>query len=933
MKKLLSIVLSLMLLLSGLAMPAMAEEETVAATEEALLSEEEQNSLREEFKLLEVLGLTYDFSKAHTEMSRVELAVLVSSLGGFPQTDSGEAVYSDVPRRHWGFAAVNTAIINGCMTGKTEYLFEPELTATVVDGLRVMLGLLGYSTIAEELDWDDSHCVDQARRAGLLKGISLDMTGNLTPYIMAKLFVNALELPVVKFYSMADGNALYQTDGDTRYITQRFGCYFKKGTVNGVENFALAGYQAPGRGRILIDTRSYSTGGHDWIDYAGESVKYIADGDEDNARVIYMMVVDNEDTLVVNAEDIILYENYQLSYLVNEKSKTINVARNCKILLNGAEISRYDERDFMPLAGGLRLKDINGDGAYDLVFITYILYYRVAGANEEGYLNDGFTGLQTQLEGNEITCVDGGRVVDFDSVTNGAVIAVMPNAITYTADSFPMTDNSAVTKVKLDVTARSVEGQVNLCSADSCVLGEVEYSYSAYFQKLAELYIGYPKLSSTTTLYLDDAGKIVAMKTASQFTSPGSGIRYGYLLDVGKTPGLDAKYAFKMIVDTATEQVMECADTFYMNDVRNPSTLNNIVGLYVNGEVVPQLVAYRLDAEGKISRLYMAVDRVNATIIGLNGEEMTNLDCGDETYPGYDAEKFALNYTASSTEYRASFAHRYIIADDAVVFVVPENRTNTKLYKVTNGNYFTVGGRYPVAIYDVDDNYYIHSMVVDSKQGSTGRVAYSLWDGAVSYMVSGKVKTIIDEEPREAIETKSSLVSSLTFSAYTEASLVPESETLKDTDTYYSRYNGTAWTDLMPGDVIQIAKNEMGEVIGFRTVFRYQDLYKTDGSVNCQELGTSQVDASIYNTVGIVQKILGDGSVIYNVDPEGKSNGIRLAREKGMERAYSRGKVRVFIYNSDKGKVTTGALSDVQIGDVVMVRSELGAACEMFVYR
>jgi len=123
------------------------------------------------------------------------------------------------------------------------------------------------------------------------------------------------------------------------------------------------------------------------------------------------------------------------------------------------------------------------------------------------------------------------------------------------------------------------------------------------------------KLKSSVKLYLDKYSRIVF----HEFTGDESG-HYGYLINVKKSNGIDGKVDVRMLDETGQVGVYSFSDKVnvtYPSDVYSVSmnerrlvageSITNISGIVSeNGEVMPQLVKYSLDSEGRINTFKLA---------------------------------------------------------------------------------------------------------------------------------------------------------------------------------------------------------------------------------------------------------------------------------------------------------------------------------------
>ncbi|MFA7636856.1 MAG: S-layer homology domain-containing protein, partial [Monoglobales bacterium] len=932
-KRLLTLLLFLILVITS-SFTALADDvENEGSTG---LSASEQVAIENEFKVLDAIGLKFDYSKAFEPLSRIELAEIAIKMYNVPIITNGNAFFADVPLKHWGFDIVNTVASYGLMSGDSEYMFLPEKKASFNDGIKTLMGLLGYMKLGSQVGWSDAEYISRARQIGILKNIEVPKNNEITMYTLAKMFVNMLDKPVLEAESVVGQEVNFKTDKNNDYLKARFGFYNKTGVVQAANFAALRGNDKLSENKVKIDDLIYNANGVDYSNFLGYTVHIIADSDiTDSPNILYCDQAKSVEEVFINAEDIKSFSDYCMQYYENGNLEKVYIDTRCQVVLNGSTRNVYDENDLKPLAGSVKFVDADGDGNFELVFVTSILYYRVGGIYRDDLLKDSITNNTVNLKDVKVSCFQDGKETDIYSLSRGAIIAVMPDALIYSS-TVPSADNTNMKKLKVDVVTSNVTGKLSAVSENSCIIEGQSYKYSKYIKALiAGAYLSRPQFNDENTLYLNSEGIVVLSDRVSEAAS-GSRL-YGYLIKVSFPRRAESNAFIKLYTHTGEMKSFETAETFFINDVRTAvDDISTTRQLFVNGEVKPQFVSYKLDNEGKIKYLYLAKNRVDSQVSDVNGNLITNPYYQESGYVGYDEDEFSLNYKAASGYYRPSyFDHKYEVAEDTVIFIIPNNIEDEDLFKIVTPAYFKSAKRYPIYVYDVDENYRIKNMVIDYTTGAENKdLNYSLNDGIVSYIIQDKWNVFSNDEEKIAQKALGYTIQNLNFQNYIETNLIASRSDMTNQDTTYKKpeYIGIAWADLMPGDVIQVEFDDYGEVERFRIIFRYSDLYDGDGNVVCKVVNNNTTSASsMYNTVGIVKRVFSDGSFVYNIDPAGNASGMYLVREFPL--SYNRGKIRVFIYDKDKNYITTGSLIDVKEGDAVFVRSEYGAACEVFIYR
>lgn len=896
----------------------------------------------DEFAMLKLIGTTLDLSNPEKTITRAELAKYAVELSKIPVKASAEPMFSDVPKKHWAYGIISTAVENGLMSGANGERFAPDSAATVMDGGRALLYLLGYS-FGIEAGWTNYDYINCVRETGLTSGIK---DGELTYRAFAKMIVRMLELPIVRVGSISGKGVFYDTDKEMTYLRHNYKMIIKKGRVESVGDTSLIGFDAVSDNRIKIDGIIYIVNGIKCAQYLGDTVKFaMRDTNDDPAEILCIWSLNKSDDVIIDAEDIVSYKNRIMEYCDGEsgRKKIIEAGLNCQVILNGHRVKEYNENDFKPLAGHVRFSDCDGDGEYDIVFITSILYYWVNSFSEDRAISDKLTGERILLDNAQLTCSRENKPASPSEIKSGSILAVLPDTLIY-SNGFILPGDVRYVEAEILKDIRA-EGKITSIDSDGCEIGGTYYEYSAYFKKLMEnKYISAPGVNFAGTFYLNEKKEIIAASSSS-YAGFGSerAINYGYLLGISRDKGLSDVPIFKLIDEKAQAVVYKGADKFYLNEVKSEySDLIRDARIFSGGEAVKQLITYKLNSEGNIKQMYTARDYTSARIKNADGTETDNPYYNLRGYYGYDEENFSLNFKSAAARYRASLNHQYTPDENTLVFIVPSDPNRTEKYKVGGREVFVSDNVYPISVYDASSSFTIGVAVIDSglsAGGLTKDLIINAWSGLTSFMIDEIGKTMVEGEQTTVLKGVSYECKNGFSTAMRRYSLTAAEKELTDTDTKYtSNYHGMKWEELEPGDVIHYQLDDSGAVERFRVVFRYRDLYSPDGKLNRRELNSPEPTVTLYMVCASIEKVLSDGSFVFNVSATGGASGIRVGRA-GPTLAYGNSTdpalkgFRVFIFDKKREKVIIGSAKDIEEGDDAYIRCESGEVVEVFIYR
>lgn len=904
-KRIISVLLALILTLAMLPAAVMAEEA--------------------EFPIFDALGITIDLGESD-EITRYELAKLVIDIANLEITTEGKAVYVDVSEKHWAFPEINTVTSYGYMNGLSNMTFQPDAKASIADVAQVLMNMLGYGNFGKQANWTTADYYVKARNIGLLKGVSAT-GGNINASALKQMVANMLSKNIVTVTSVGSDGVKFVVDNEITYLQSVYGYCFKEGKVQAVGKSAITGSNEVSNGKIKISGTTYKAANKDYSSYLGYDVRFVIDKNEENANVLYIekTKIDEESEIYINASDITDYAGYTYTYTDEDGStEQASISVSSQIFLNGQKAS-YDERIMKPLSGGIKLMDNNGDGVFDIVFVTYEIFYEVSGAFENEYISDAIGQKTLDIEKKELYISENGIAADMSAISNEKIIAVMPGAVKFDDGStYPYVDNANLNRASIETEVEKVSGTVTAKSSSSCVVDETEYKYSKYFEMLvAEGKALNPSINTYVVLYLNSEGYVVYSKLDIDAIVANKTEKYGYITKAVEARGESGKMVVKIFTEDAQFISGETPEKIKINGVKKTATdLKLNTTLFPEGTFDSQLITFETDEAGIVTAINTVTDYTTAT-----------------TYEGYDAERFSKEFEGS-IKYYNTFKHLYTISENTMMFEIPEDLEAEKKFKITTGTKVLGHNKsYYVELYDTDEYYNIATIVVDYNKiaengGSTESktIPYNHSTGEMNSFVVYEKTTVLNNEGEERVE-----LTGLTYtgtpgkaSGMEVKRLIAEEDDIKYTgdSTFgqlYSSYLNTKWEDLEPGDVIQFRTNDEGYVDIFRLVFKAENMRDEFGNVTYLTKGVHT--SATYLVSGVIHKVYADGNFLYRVAAEKTVANINKARPDADQMSN----VMIFIYENDT--VRQGKASELMPEDSALFISEYGRLYEVIVYR
>lgn len=902
-KRFLSVLLALILTLAMLPTAVMAEES--------------------DFPIFDALGIEIDIDESDG-ITRYELAKLIIEIANLEIITEGKAVYADVSEKHWLFPEINTVTTYGYMSGLANMTFKPEEKASIADSAQAFMNMLGYGNFGKQANWTISDYLIKARSIGLLDGVAT-AGGELTLAALKQMVANMLEQNIVTVSSISSDGVTYAVDKTITYLQSAYGYYFKEGTMQAAGKSTIVGSNPVSKGKIKVGGVTYDAGNNDYSELLGYEVRLVVDKDEENANVLFVEIAkDYEDVeLFIEASDIEGYANYTYTYRDEDGLlEQVKISPTSQIFLNGQK-AVFDERIMKPLSGSVKLLDADENDVYEMVYITYEIFYEIAGAFEDEYVADAISGKQLNIEDAEFVVYENGISAGMGSIVNESIVKVTPGAITFEPDStMPIADNTNMTRASIETVMTKVTGTVTGKGAKSCIVDGKEYAYSSYLEMLvSNEKVTIPGLNTYVVLYLNGEGNVVYLKIDTDAMIANKTEKYGYIIKAVQLKEHSKKLLVKIFTEDAEFIFNETPEKIKINGSKKDATdlLSNTT-LFTEGVLDTQLITYETDETGTVTAINTVADYTATT-----------------PYEGYDIENFSKEYEGS-IKYYNTFKHLYTIDDNTIMFEIPEDLNDEKKFKITTGKKVLSGNKtYFVEFYDTDEYYNIATIVVDynkiAENGSSTesrKLPYNHSTGEINSFVVYDKNIVLNNEGDERVELTGLTYTGTNATKMEVKTLIATEDTLEDTDNgtfghIYSKYLYTDWQELEAGDVIHYKTDEEGYVEIFRLVFKAEDMRDVSGNVIYTTKGTHT--SAVYLTSGVIHKVYADGNFLYRTAAEKTVENINKARPFADQMSS----VMIFIY--ENGCVRQAQASELRPEDSAMFVSEYGRLYEVIVYR
>lgn len=847
--------------------------------------------LSKEAVILERLGVIeadFDYEK---EITRRDFAVYLAEIAGYSDIKGNSfenIIFSDIKKGDKASGSIQLLSALNVIRGTGDGLFRPDEKILYRDAVVLLVRLLGYDVYAEANGGYPTGYLLTASSEKITSGIASGMDESINGTTLSRLLFNALSVKIKLRYSYGN-ESLKMKDGETLGVSV-FNLYKKNGIVeaNGYTGLGSAG-DAVSEGSVVIDGYIYNGGSTDISEKLGMNTEFwfIDETKEKGiSEIIYYENKYDEKTHITLSADQILSvsENTIIFNGENGKERELSYNGNTYVLYNGIAHPSYKKEDIIPEAGSVTLTDSDADGIFDVISIEEYKDYLVSSVSE----NLGRVGI----EGGEAfnffdsnigyTVIRDGKECEFSEIYPGDVVSV-----------FESKDGKYI---RIIVSSDYVEGDLGETGEDESGAFVIIGSYRFYLSKTG----GYlPEVGKNSSWLLNFRGEIFDEAQGNE------GIKFGYLMRIASQGVVDKTYKFKILTSRGIG-VYSPAKKLSLNGgtALDPEKIATDNAFYVNGALdesgartEQQLIRYKLDENGMLTHI--------DTVTDISGEAIRK---------DKEDERFTLDYkTASGGQltYRSgtrALGTRFLVNASTPIFEVPtvysSNDEQFNAYNITRLVHDKA--YYDVEIYSADHRNIAGAVIM--RTASKGAANIENWADSV---IITKVSKVF-EEGQQGTKISGVLRG-------IEISYISFDNELGDYDSSYG--NGVLFSELKPGDVVQVTNDYSGKANQMRLLYRY------DGNPQFKLSATESVNYMNMGLMSSVGKLISstDTSVIVNC-----KDGVSIDWDRSFMKDS---RTHFYIFDTKTEKLIEVSPADIDPGVWVYLRGSYSALYDLIWYK
>lgn len=632
MKKIISILLCLVVCVSGLCMTSVGAADTGVATD--------NSDVLEMMGFLQSVGIIptdYRELELNNKVTRADYVDAVAKLLGAEKVESDTPYFYDVPASHWAYGSICSLAARGIIRGNGNKLFRPDDTISMLDAYKIMLVAMGYGEYAEWNGGYPTGYLDLTRRKKLNRNIGSET--ELTYGNMCILLYNAADIGVMDATSVGtDGFGEFE-ESDSTLFSIYHGLYKGTGVLTGARGVTTEG-GAVKKGAVEVDGVLYDSD-IDLFDYLGEKIEFFAVEEEgnDEKTIIWARNADKTEVLHITADNDATFDaqNFTLKYYEDGKAENVSVARNAVMIYNGG-IVNTDLSKYLNLPRYNAKLVGSGDSDYDLLVVSAyedMVLGSIDSYNKVVYdKNDSTKKINFNENEYEYFEVVGesGAAVKFEELAAGNVLTVYQSA-----------DNKCLF---VKVSKRIINGTVHAIEENGggadILLDATTYYYTGAVSTIENM------LGSDVTAYINVLDEAVYLEFSE------NDMRAAWLIDAGTgSSGIASQLELKILDSDGNVKVVSCKSKLRIDGETIFSTADQLAKLKEEDAVKQQLI-----------------------MIGENDEKLiTDIDTAYvNTTAGEGSNTLQVNVERVQGIWRRMTHNGYMVMDNTTkFFVIPEN--------------------------------------------------------------------------------------------------------------------------------------------------------------------------------------------------------------------------------------------------------------------
>lgn len=657
MKKIISLLLTIAVLVSSMIFSASAETTPIPASETTDL--EKINEQVDTIFALDIMQPNTDgLMELSGKATRGDVIMWLYRMFNYKNRDvipqSSSSYFTDIGIYHYAAGYIGYMVSRGIVRGYADGTFRPDDIITYDEIKKILSSAAGYKN-AQDLTFDFS--VSDEDKDGITRKTAAEMLYKL-------MFTDIRQITSGK----------YDVSDNEEFIKAIMNLDYFDGVLDGVGGVSLYNKNISDK-LISVDGIEYSINTEMNTEYLGYYGRCYIDTNSDDTAILFYPSEKNN-VLEITSDQIQSYKNYEYSYYnENYKLKRVKLIKGFDCIYN--DYYNEDTSLMVPEYGSVKLISNDRDGKYDVVIIKDIDSYvvdRIINGEEFVFNNTDENGNNIIIDTKKLdeckVYLEDGSETTLSVIKSGNVVNVMSNSANRA--KFVVSN----TKIKGTLSAVSDEDGYLYMTIDDVIYKSIPKMYNDVWDGKSLIKI---------SLLLDANGRVAGVSEIS-----GDSWEYGYIIKEAYYDEEMEAVRLKLLKQDGKLEIINCAKKVYLDGVmiKNPvylrDQLNNAYlnfneftevdssgqGNQKHENFTTRLIRYYLDKDGEIFKLDTPVKRSFY-------EDATNVQSNENTlairskgYIYYAPEQNMMKFI-----YNGDFdiAGDMVLNSGAPVFVIPKS--------------------------------------------------------------------------------------------------------------------------------------------------------------------------------------------------------------------------------------------------------------------
>lgn len=645
-----------------------------------------------EVKLLQSLNIlsiseSYGDFSLDGNITRGQFALYVARLLMIDGIGGTEQYFTDVPSDHFAYSFINGLVDRNIIARSSDGNFYPNEYITYEQAVKILVSALGYYPFAVANGGWTVGYLNVAKDIELTKGVKATLGQPISKATAIQLLYNSLNIGMVEISGMSGSSATY-VPSDERTLLSMRDIYLYEGQVNQIYETSLNGSsQGIGEEWVKVGEESFKIGTSDIRSRLGEYVRFYYQGSDVTDNIIIFIERSESEVTEIQAENIIKFSDSTYYYESdNAKTKRIRLDPGFDVIYNNKVPTATDNSYMVPKTGTVKIIDNNSTDVSSVVIISEYKNYVASVIDDRSEKIYDKTNTPLDLSSIEYKVYNAnGSVIMLDTIKEGNVLSVYESDDSTNMGIYVSTD-------KIEGTLTSIRTEDNRSYIE---INDKKYIY------MGNLPI--PTVSTAVVAYLDIFGNIAFIEKNNEYMN-----NYGYLLKTYLVDDITESVRVKVLTTKGVPESFYLSEKVRINDVK-PDDVNAAYSILQN--ISKNVIKYEVNNSNLITKLYV-------------------YDSSSDDYV-----RHLKNGRYKYNTKQKTFSGQLTLADDALVFVVPENADDDD-YVVGNRSTFANDKFYDIDAYTFGDTPFAEVII-----RSAASLAYEKTLSVVT-----KVKQMLDED-------------------------------------------------------------------------------------------------------------------------------------------------------------------------------------------